>query len=591
MYPTLFSRPFFRCGLAFSLCLLSLNSAPLFSSAQASPTQVVMSTTDSFSALVDSYFDEYFNQNPSHGTYLGLHQYDHQIEDYSLKGIEADITQAKSYLERFEKIGTTGLSASEAEDRELLLNHLHGRLLEAEKIRSWEKNPDIYSSGASESVYTLISRNFAPAKERLKAVIAREKQIPAIFQAAQANLNNPPRIFTEVAIEQVPDIIDFFENTVPAAFAEVKDPVLLAQFKTSNQAVIQALHAYLIWLKQDLLPKSKGDFRIGADNYRQKLLYDEMVDLPLPRLLEIGMADLRKNQAHFKAVAAQLDPSRSAEQILADLGKDHPAPDKLLQSFRDVLGGLKGFIESHKIITIPSPVLPRIEETPSFMRALTFASMDTPGPFEYNAKEAYFNVTLPDPTWKTSEIEEYMAGFNHAVIISTAIHEAYPGHYIQFLWAKQAPSKVRQILDASTNSEGWAHYCEQMMLDEGYGNGDLKLRLGQLQDALLRNARYIVGIQMHTGKMSFEEGVDFFVKEGYQSRTNALLETRRGTSDPTYLYYTLGKLQIQKLRQDYQALKGKDFSLQAFHDRFIQQGLSPIKLIRKQMLGNDSPVL
>ena len=249
-----------------------------------------------------------------------------------------------------------------------------------------------------------------------------------------------------------------------------------------------------------------ADFRLGAEVYAKKLLYDEMVDTPLDRLLEIGYKDLRRNQEAFRATAAKIDARRSPMQILEEIEKDHPAPDKLLQSFRDVLGGLRDFIVSHNIVKIPSPVLPILEETPPFMRALTFASMDTPGPYEKVAKEAFFNVTLPESGWPADRIAEHMAGFSRPIIVTTAIHEAYPGHYAQFLWLQQVKSKVRKLIQANSNVEGWAHYCEQMMLDEGYGGGDLKLRLAQLQDALLRNARYIVGIGMHTGQMSYRAG-------------------------------------------------------------------------------------
>ena len=469
----------------------------------------------------------------------------------------------------------------------------------------WEKDPDRYSSNISNSIFVIMSRNFAPQDQRLLSVIQREKQIPQVFESARQNLKNPPQIYTQVALMQLPGIISFFEKDVPAAFPNVKNPRLMVQFRGVNHAVIESLQRYEKFLKEELLPKSKGDFRIGAENYRKKLLYDEMVDIPLDRLLEIGMADLRKNQNWYKETAAKLDPKRTPEQILQEEFKDHPAPDKLLQTFRDTLGGLKEFIEKKKIITIPSPVPPIVQETPPFARALTFASMDTPGPFEKKAKEAFFNVTLPEPNWKPQEVEEHMAGFNYGTIISTAVHEVYPGHYTQFLWVPQAPSKVRKLLGANSNAEGWAHYSEQMMLDEGYGRGPdpvpgkveveskqfLKLRLGQLQDALLRNARFIVGLQMHTGKMTYDEGVEFFVKEGYQTRSNGERETRRGTSDPTYLYYTLGKLEILKLRDDYRKKMGNKYSLQEFHDRFIKQGYPPIKMVRRAMLGDNSPVL
>jgi uncharacterized protein (DUF885 family) len=232
-----------------------------------------------------------------------------------------------------------------------------------------------------------------------------------------------------------------------------------------------------------------------------------------------------------------------------------------------------------------------VEETPPFMRALTTASMDTPGPYEKVAKEAYFNVTLPEASWPQQQTEEYLEGFNRGTIISTAVHEVYPGHYVQFLWIKDAPTKVRKLIGCSSNAEGWAHYSEQMMLDEGYGNGDLKLRLGQLQDALLRDARYIAGIQMHTGKMTMEQATEFFVKEGYQVRPVAEKEAKRGTLDATYLVYTLGKLEILKLREDYRTMKGAQYSLQGFHDAFLGQGYPPIKIVRRALLGSDSAVL
>ena len=436
-----------------------------------------------------------------------------------------------------------------------------------------------------------MSRSFAPPGERLKSLIARERLMAKSFTQARSNLRNPPRIYTEVAIEQLPGDIAFFKNDVPAAFNSVSDSKLLGEFHASNQAVIAALGEYQNFLKSDLLARSKGDFRIGAENYRKKLSYDEMVDTPLDKLLEIGYQNLRQNQQAFRLTAAKVDPKRTPQEILHDLEKDHPPADRLLQTFRDVLGGLRSFIVQHKIATIPSTTPPILEETPPFMRALTTASMDTPGPFEKVAKEAFFNVTLPERSWSREQVDEHMKSFNRGTIISTAVHEVYPGHYTQFLWVQNAPSKVRKLIGASTNAEGWAHYSEQMMLDEGYGNGDLKLRLGQLQDALLRNARYIAGIEMHTGKMSFEQAVEFFVKEGYQTHALGLVETKRGTSDPTYLYYTLGKLEILKLRDDYRKLRGAKFTLLDFHDTFLAQGFPPIKMIRRAMLGNDSPVL
>jgi len=535
--------------------------------------------------LFDRFFDEYyFHFSPTAGTAAGFHQYDSILEDYSAAAIQENIRAAHRWEAEFAKLPASA-------DRNIVLDHCRADLLALERIRQWETNPDTYSSGITNSIFVIMSRTFAPPAERLKSVIAREKRMPAVFAAARANLKNPPRIYTEIALQQLPGIVSFFQKDVPLAFNKVEDKALLADFRASNQAVIDALGEYQRFLKNDLLPRSHGDFRIGAENYAKKLEYEEMVDVPLDRLLKIGYENLRQNQEAFRRVAAKIDPKRTPQQILADQEKDHPPADGLLKAFRDVLAGLRDFVTQHQIIDIPSPVLPIVEETPPFMRALTSASMDTPGPFEKVAKEAFFNVTLPEPGWSKERVEEHMEDFNRGTVISTAIHEAYPGHYVQFLWVQQAPSKVRKLLGAGSNAEGWAHYCEQMMLDEGYGNGDPKVRLGQLQDALLRNARYIVGIEMHTGKMTYDQAIEFFVNEGYQVRATAEQETKRGTSDPTYLVYTLGKLEILKLRADYKASKGDKFNLREFHDEFMKQGFPPVKIVREAMLGNTSPVL
>ena len=556
-----------------------------------------------FAKTSDEYFNQvYFHYAPTQGTLTGYHQYDGQLENYSRKNIEAEIAALKVFEERFQAIkpGPSAEDFVQRSDREIVLANIRSDLLTLQTIRPWEKNADNYSSSCANSAFVLMERKFASPDDRLRSLIAREKQMPALLNEARVNLKNPPRIFTEIAIEQLPDIVSFFEHDVPLAFAEAKDPALKAEFAQSNATVIAALKGYLDWLKSDLLARSQGDFRIGAETFSQKLKYDEMVDIPLDKLLQIGWADLRKNQAHFTLVAHELEPQKEPGAVLEELDKQHPAPAQLLDAFRATFDGLLGFIRANHIVTIPSDVRPILEETPPFMRATTSASMDTPGPFETHATEAYFNVTLPDPSMPPAQVEDYMHSFNIGTVISTAVHEAYPGHYVQFLWLPQAPSRVRKILSANTDVEGWAHYTEQMMLDEGYGQPgagakDAReanfLRLGQLQDALLRDSRFIVGIEMHTGKMSIEEAEDFFQKEGYQSKELAIVETKRGAGDPTYLYYTLGKLEIMKLREDLQKKEGAAFSLEKFHDDFLKQGFPPIKIVREALLGDDSPTL
>jgi uncharacterized protein (DUF885 family) len=551
--------------------------------------------------LADDYFDHfYFPENPSAATATGIHRYDEQLEDLSRSGVERQVKALHRYAEQVESIDETKLSEHVRGDRELLLATIRSSLLTLEVIRPWEKDPDSYPSSITQSAYSIMERNFAPPNERLRLLIAREMLMPAALEAARANLRNPPRIYSSIALEQLPGVVSFFARDLPAAFSAADDRALQARFTSVNARVIAALKSYERWLRQDLLPRSHGDFRLGARTFSAKLLYDEMVDTPLDKLLEIGTADLKRNQAQFIRVAKELEPDKSAPEVLAELAADHPAPTALLGTFQATFDGLIEFINARQIITIPSATQPTLRETPPFMRATTFASMDTPGPYESVAQEAYFNVTLPEPSWDPKRTAGFMAQFNFAVISSIAVHEAYPGHYIQFLWMSHIDDRVRKLIGANSNAEGWAHYCEQMMLDEGYGQSGpgshdehaaLRLRLGQLQDALLRDARYIVGISMHTGRMNMAQAEDFFVKEGYQSREVGEIETKRGTSDPTYLYYTLGKLEILKLRADLQAREGSAFKLRDFHDAFMQQGFPPIKLVRRALLHDDSPAL
>ncbi len=585
-----------------------------------------------FHFLTDQYFDGYFKFNPTTGTSDGFHQYDSDLEDYSAAAVGQQVAFLHTYEKKLAAIDPSALDGPDAADLQILLNNIRSQLLSLEVIRNWQKNPDNYSSGITNSVYTIMERNYASPDVRLRAVVARERKMPQVLTEARENLKNPPRIFTEIALEQVDGLVSFFENDVPSAFSGATDPTTKSDFQRSNAAVIQSLKDYGAWMKSDLLPRSTGDFKLGADTFAKKLQYDEMNDASLDHLLEVAFADLHHNQAEFARIAKEVDPAKTPEQVLAELAAIHPAPDQLLNTFHDQFNSLIAFIHTHHIVTIPSDVQPTLEETPPFMRATTQASMDPPGPYETHSTRAYFNVTLPEKGWSPQRVAEHMAAFNVGTITSTAVHEAYPGHYVQFLYIPQIQSKVRKLTGANTNIEGWAHYCEQMMLDEGYAGGENTradgakqgyaggentradgakpgsaaasasttpdqlrqaqlIRLGQLQDALLRNARFVVSIKLHTGQFTFDQAVDFFVKEGYQSHAIGLMETKRGTSDATYLYYNLGKLQILKLRADLMKKQGASFSLQRFHDDFLRQGPVPIKIIRKAMLHDDSPTL
>ena len=585
-------RSSFLCSLVGTAALLA---APALSHAAPPPS------APAFHALVDAYFSASLPYQPTQATTLGIHNYDSKLEDWSQGTIQAEIRGLHDWSSKFDAFPSDGLDQSTRGDLTMMRNSLRSQLLTLETIRMWQKNPDLYSSGITGSAFSLMEREFASPNERLRSLIAREQQMPHVLDEARKNLENPPQVYTEIALEQLPGDVSFFQNDVPEAFIKATDAGLKAQFATTNAAVIAALRSYEQWMRADLLPRSHGDFRFGADTFTKKLAYDEMVTTPLPQLLSVAMNDLHRNQAEFTRVAKLVNPAKDPKQVLAELATDHVAPDQLLQTFRNQFAGLTRFLRDRHIITVPSDVEPVVEETPPFMRATTQASMDPPGPFEMHSKIAYFNVTLPEKNWSAQHIAEHMAAFNVGTVTSTSVHEAYPGHYVQFLWVNTAGlSKVRKIVTANTNVEGWAHYCEQMMLDEGYGQPgagakDAReanlIRLGQLQDALLRDARFVVAIRMHTGTMTMAQATDFFVNQGYQSRSIGELEVKRGTSDATYLYYTLGKLEILKLRADYRKKEGQGFSLQQFHDAFMRQGGAPIPIVRQALLGDDSPAL
>lgn len=538
-----------------------------------------------FRQIAGEFIEYTFKQDPSNATYLGIHKYDDLIADYSAAAVKADSEALKAFRARLNDVDAKTLSLEAQLDLEQSTQSLDGMLLHNDVIRGWAKDPDLYSSGITNDAFVMISRAFAPPEQRLKSLIAREKLMPNALAEARKNLDNPPRVYTEIALDQIDGNRDFFDQDVPEAFADVTDGALRAEFKTTNDAVIAALNDYKIWLRNDLLPRSNGSFAYGEQTYRDVLAADEMITTPLSDLLSAGEADLKRNQQAFADAARRIDPTKTPMDVLADVARDFPPPSELLAVTQGNLDELEQFVRDKKIIDLPPAPPAEVVETPPFLRATTSASMDIPGPFEKVATEAYFNMTLPDPTWPKEEQDDFMSQWYRAMISNVSVHEVWPGHYVQFLFAKDYPSEVRKVFATASNAEGWAHYCEQMMLDEGLHADDPRYRLAQVQDALLRDVRFIVGIKMHTQGMTVEQAQDMFVKDAYQPDSVAESEAKRGTSDATYGYYTMGKLMILKLREDYRAKMGDAYSLNDFHNTFIKLGPLPLPLIRKAMLG------
>jgi uncharacterized protein (DUF885 family) len=538
-----------------------------------------------FRQLAGEIIEYTYKRNPSNATNLGIHKYDDLIADYSAVAVTADTEAIKAFRTRLNDVDAEALSLEAQLDLEQTKHTLDGMLLRNDVIRRWAKDPDLYSSGITNDAFVMISRTFAPPEQRLKSLIAREKLIPNALAEARRNMDNPPRVYTEIAIEQVDGNRDFFDVDVPAAFADVKDAALLAEFKTANGAVIAALNDYKVWLQNDLLPRFNGSFAYGADTYQKVLAADEMITTPLADLLSIAGTDLKRNQQAFTEAARKINPTKPPMEVLADVAKDYPPPSELLAVTQNNLDSLAQFVRDKQIIDLPAAPPARVVETPPFLRATTSASMDTPGPFEKVATEAYFTMTQPDSAWPKEEQDDFMSFWYRPQISNVSVHEVWPGHYVQFLYAKNYPSDVRKVFSAASNFEGWAHYCEQMMLDEGLHADDPRYRLAQIHLALLRDVRFIVGIKMHAQGMTIEQAKDMFANEAYQPERVAESEAKRGTSDATYGYYTMGKLMILKLREDYKAKMGAAYSLKDFHDTFVKLGPLPLPLIRKAMLG------
>jgi uncharacterized protein (DUF885 family) len=554
------------------------------------PPAPAQTADSSFAALTRAIIDDFMRRHPSSATDLGVHRYDDRIEDVSQPAVQAESKALADFRAQLVAVDTSALSATNRADRELLVRAMDAGILANDVIKRWTKDPDAYSGGITNAAYVIMKRPFAPASDRLKSLIARERMMPAALAEARKNLSAPPKIYTQIAIEQIDGNITFFKSDVPAAFADVKDSALVGQFRQTNDSVMTALASYKTWLEKELLPKSTGSYAYGADTYAKALAANEMVELSLDQLLQIAEADRRKNETAFQAVAKQIDPKRTADQVLASVQADHPAPEKLLEVTQATLDSLRQYLVDHHIITIPASDPARVKETPPFMRSTTSASMDTPGPFEPAKLEGRYNMTLPDPRWPKAKQDDFMRQWYYAAISNVSVHEVYPGHYTQFLYAKQFPSDVRKVYGAATNVEGWAHYAEQMMLDEGFHASDPRYRLAQLQDALLRDVRFIVGIKLHTQGMTVDQAANLFVTQGHQPRPVAESEAKRGTADALYGYYTMGKLMILKLREDYKVKLGASYSLQKFHDEFIKLGPLPLPLVRKAMLGDVGQV-
>lgn len=569
--------------------VIAMFSAPLDAGAQAA-LQLPNPGTDSpqVGAIETRYVADRFTTEPAGATTAGFHVFDDRLPDYSADAYAHRIATSKAFLAELDRLDSAHLSPDDRADVGIMRSALETQLLTDEDQQLWRHNPSRYTSTASNAIYAIFSRDYAPLPVRMRAAIGRERAIPALLAAGRANTTTVDAVTAELALNNMRGAIGFFRTTVPTAFAGVTDPALQADFKAANDAAVAALEAYVADMQAGPLAHPSGTYAIGPRLFARRLELQEGRAISLEQYERVGVAALAATKAEFIATAKQIDPTKTPAAVYEALGRDHPAPADLLSTAQTELASLRAFVESHQLVTLPAENDVRVVETPAFDRQTTLAAMNTPGAFEKVATQAYYYVTPVESAWNDAQKEQHLAFYNRYAFPIISAHEVMPGHYVNFVLHKtEKLSLVRALAGNPSYSEGWAHYCEQMMVDEGLGNGDPRTRLAQLGLALQREARYLVGLREHTQGMTVDEGTKFFVDNAFLPEIVAHREALRGTGDPLYGYYTLGKLEILKLREDYKRKMGSAYTLRGFHDAFLAHGNPPIAIVRQFLLGAD----
>ncbi len=575
---------------------LGLAAAILFWAGCASGPQSASTTDQEFKQLAEDFTTGYLAWRPGIGTYLGLHEHDGRVSDLSRPSIDREIERLRRFETKFSTVQSERLSPVNSYDLRILQSTVRSELSRLADMDAHRKNPMSYADVIDVNIY--IKRNFAPLADRVSSIIAIEKQAPVIFANARSNLaESLAKPYVETAIEVATGAASFLKKDLTVALKDFNDAALKAEFEKVNANAIKELESYVEFLKKEKLPQAHGNYAIGREKYI-RMLRAEFIELTPEELLQIGLRELKREQEIFAETARKIDASKKPIEVAKLIQRDHPTAEKLIPDTAKNLEAIRQFCVDRKIVTIPSKVRAKVDETPQYLRATSFASMDTPGPFEQKATEAYYYVTPVEPEWPAAQKEEWLSAFNYYTTDVVSIHEAYPGHYTQFLCLNASPAtRLEKIFMSYAFVEGWAHYTEQMLLDEGFGTvatptaedsiRAAKYRLAQSIEALLRLCRMCVSIKTHCEGMPLEEATKFFEENCYYERKPAYQEALRGTYDPGYLYYTVGKLQILKLREDWRKQEGRKFTLQRFHDELLRHGAPPIRLLREVMLKDS----
>jgi len=538
--------------------------------------------------FVSQYLAWLHETHPTLATFDGVHTHDDHLDDLSRPAIDEAQRRLNDFGRRLAAINPDTLTDDEQLDRPWLELSIRARTYELETLRTWERNPHHYADLLAVSLASQALFDYAAPAERARRMASRLRQVPRLLQAARDNVRHPAGIFVRTAIETLNGTIRFVDVELPRAFRNVDDLHVLSDLADASAEAGTALRRYAQYLQDEVAPKARGTFRLGEDRFESKLRFEEGIGLSARQLLKIAERELDATSEEFTRVASRLnggDPI-AAWQAMKD---DHPEPGQLVREVAGQLDDLRAFLADRDLVTIPEGDRLAVGPTPDFYR-WTFASLWSPGPFETRASLAHYYITDVDPSWPADRQREHMRDCSRAMLWAISTHEAYPGHFLHFLHLRGIASPARKsLMFASTSMvEGWAHYAEQLMAEEGFGRDNPAIRLGQLAESLVRLCRLIVGIRLHADDWSVEQGVRLFRERAFLEEGSARREAERGTFDPGYVSYALGKLMILKLRDDVKAMSPQSFSLKTFHDRLLGSSVFPLGFHRQLMLGADA---
>ena len=549
-----------------------------------------------FTGLVDEYLDQFARRHPSIAAGNGLHAHDDALEDFSAEAIAAEVTWQREYRSRLDAIDPAPLSADERVDRRILLGVVDGWLLDLDAVRTWTRNPMIYASAISDGVHNLMTMESAPAAQRMALAASKLGAVPRLLSSARENVRTPPRVFVERGITMLHGASDLLARDLPLAFAGAGDVALQKRLSAASAAARNAIDAYAKALETDVLPRATGAYAIGTANVEARYRAEELIDVPAARLLAIGERELQKTEAEFRATAARLDPSKPPLDVWRGVLNDHPRRGELVAAAQKTVDELLAFIRARRLVDIPPGERVVVLAAPEF--DLGLASMHSSPPLEPHPVKSFYYVTDARADWPIARQNAWLQKFNYPALADISAHEVAPGHYVHSLFMRRTPGKIRRIWiglnpfpQPSSGQDGWAHYAEQLVSDEGFKRDDPRYKLAQLSEALTRICRMIVGLRLHRldgDAWTVDEAAAFFERNAHLPAPAARQEAIRGTYDPTYGGYFLGKLAALKLRRDYAAARGQQFDLREFHERVMTNGIAPWWAHRQLLLPGDA---